>query len=123
MSQRNCNRTKEKVSKPSKRIVLPIDMEEYQAVVKEPTLFRTWVDQNKARWPELFPENIAKGYTLHSKHTSTKMPEIVLRRIELKENADVFTIAPSGVMPYMTSYTDDVEKALFLLRFCIPPCP
>jgi len=120
MPQRNCNSTKEKVSKPSKRIVLPIDMEDYQEVVNEPTLFRTWVDHNIACWPELFPKNIAKGYTLHARYTSTKMPEIVLRRIALKENEEVFTIAPSGVMPYMTSYTDDVEKALFLLRFGVP---
>jgi hypothetical protein len=120
MPQRNCNRTKAKVSKPSKRIVLPIDMEAYQEVVKEPKLFRAWVDQNVASWPELFPANIAQGYVLHSRSTSTKMPEIVLRRIELKENKEVFTIAPSGVMPYMTSYTDAVEKALFLLRFGVP---
>jgi hypothetical protein len=120
MPQRNCNRTKEKVSKPSKRIVLPIVMGEYQEVAKEPALFRAWVDQNVASWPELFPANIAKGYVLHSRYTSSKMPEIVLRRVELKENGDVFTIAPSGVLPYMTSYTDDVEKALFLLRFGVP---
>ena len=48
------------------------------------------------------------------------MSEILLRRIALKENGQVFTIAPSCVMPYMTSYTDDVEKALFLLRFGVP---
>ena len=120
MPQRNCNRIKEKVSKPSKRIILPIDMEEYQDIVKEPQLFRAWVDQNIANWSELFPSNIGQGYVLHSQYTSAKMPEIVLRRIELKENKAVYTIAPSGVLPYMTGYTDDVEKALFLLRFGVP---
>lgn len=120
MPPRNCNRNKEKVSQPSKRIILPIEMEEYQGVVKEPKLFRAWVDQNVAKWPELFPSEITQGYDLHSKYASKKMPEIVLRRIELKENEAVFTIAPSGVMPYMTGYTDDVEKALFLLRFGVP---
>jgi hypothetical protein len=120
MPQRNCNRRKEKVSKPSKRIILPIDMADYQAVVKEPKLFRAWVDQNIANYPELFPSEIGKGYVLHSMYPSAKLPEIVLRRIALKGSKDVFTIAPSGVMPYMTSYTDDVEKALFLLRFGVP---
>ena len=120
MPQRKYIKTKEKVSKPSKRIILPIDMEEYQEVVKEAKLFRAWVDQNIACWSELFPANITNGYVLHSMYTSVKMPGIVLRRIELKENKEVFTIAPSGVMPYMTSYTDDVEKALFLLRFGVP---
>jgi hypothetical protein len=51
---------------------------------------------------------------------SKKMPEIILRRIELKKDGDVYTIVPSGVMPYMTGYTDDVEKALFLLQFGVP---
>lgn len=120
MPQQNCTRTKEKVSRRSKRIVLPIDMEEYQEVVKEPELFRAWIDQSIARWRELFPSNIEKGYELHSRYNSKKMPEIVIRRIKLKENDDVFSIAPSGVMPYMTGYTDDVEKGLFLLRFGVP---
>ena len=32
----------------------------------------------------------------------------------------VLTIASSDVMPYMTGFTDDVEKALFLRRFGVP---
>jgi hypothetical protein len=120
MPPRNCNRNKEKVSKPSKRIILPIEMETYKEIVKEPELFREWVDQHIASWPELFPSEIGQGYDLHSKYGSKKMPEIVLRRIEMKKNEDVYTIAPSGVMPYMTGYTDDVEKALFLLQFGVP---
>jgi hypothetical protein len=37
-----------------------------------------------------------------------------------KGQAQVFTIAPSSVMPYMTAYTNEVEKALFLRRFGVP---
>lgn len=120
MPQRKYIKTKEKVSTPSKRIVLPIEMERYLKIVEEPTLFREWVDENAACFSELFPAEIAKGYVLHDMRVSSKMPEIALRRIALKESKEVFTIAPSGVMPYMTSYTDDVEKALFLLRFGVP---
>jgi len=48
-----------------------------------------------------------------------------LRRIRLKAHdsagkQQVFTIAPSGVMPYWTGYTDEVEKAMFLRRFDVP---
>jgi hypothetical protein len=32
----------------------------------------------------------------------------------------VFTIAPSGLMPYGVGLTDDLEKALFLRRFDVP---
>ena len=120
MSQQENTKAKEKVSKPSKRIVLAIELEKYKEIVKEPKEFRRWLDEHIACAPELFPADIGKGYVLHSIRNSRKMPEIALRRIELKESKEVFTIAPSGVMPYMTSYTDDVEKALFLLRFGVP---
>ncbi len=120
MPQRKYNKTKEKVSKPSKRITLAIELEEYKKIVKVPKEFRAWLDKHITCSPELFPANIENGYILHSIRNSRKMPKITLRRIELKENRAIFTIAPSGVMPYMTSYTDDVEKALFLLRFGVP---
>ena len=120
MPQRKYTKTKEQVSKPSKRITLAIDVEEYKEIVTDAKAFRTWVDENIARFPELFPAEIAEGYGLHSRRDSVKLPEITLRRIELKASQEVFTIAPSGVMPYMTSYTDDVEKGLFLLRFGVP---
>ena len=120
MPQRKCTRTKEKVSKASKRIVLPIEMERYKEIVKSPKAFRKWIDEEIACSPELFPADIENGYVFHDKRTSAKMPGIILRRIELKQDSQVFTIAPSGVMPYMTSYTDDVEKALFLMQFGVP---
>ena len=120
MPQRNCNRIKEKISKPTKRIVLAIDLETYKEIVKEPEAFRNWVDENIACYPELFPSEITSGYDLHSKRTSRKLSGMTLRRIKMRASREVFTIAPSGVMPYMTSYTDDVEKALFLLRFGVP---
>ncbi len=47
------------------------------------------------------------------------MPGVRLRRIEL-HTGSVFTIRPSFVMPYMTGYTDDVEKPLFLRRWGVP---
>jgi hypothetical protein len=120
MPPRDYIKTKEKVSKPSKRIVLASDLNMYKEIVKVPEEFRAWVDENIARYPELFPSEIVNGYDLHSMRTSRKLPDVKLRRIRLKSNQEVFSIAPSGVMPYMTSYTDDVEKALFLLRFGVP---
>lgn len=77
------------------------------------------------RHPELFPAVIEDGYTLHDMRSSGKMSDIRLRRIKLKAcdgqgKALVFTIAPSAVMPYMTGYTDEVEKPLFLRRFGVP---
>jgi hypothetical protein len=56
---------------------------------------------------------------------SVKMPDVRLRRICLdvpdeQGRAQVYTIAPSFVLPYMVGYADDVEKALFLRRFGVP---
>lgn len=51
------------------------------------------------------------------------MPEIRLRRIKVKsvdQGEEVFSIAPAFVMPYMTGYIDEIEKALFLRRFGVP---
>ena len=120
MPQRNYNKTKEKVSQPSKRIVLASDLERYTEIVQTPDAFRSWVDENIARHPELFPAEIVQGYDLHSIRSSRKLPDLSLRRIKLKSSQEVFSIAPSSIMPYMTGYTDDVEKALFLLRFGVP---
>jgi hypothetical protein len=78
------------------------------------------------QYPELFPPDIGAGYLLHDiLPVSIKLPEVRLRRIRLCQDdaagqAQVFTIAPSQVLPYMTGYTDDVEKALFLRRFGVP---
>jgi hypothetical protein len=104
---------------------LPITLEEYQKIVLDPGAFRTWVDQMITAHPELFPSEIKKGYTLHDMRTSKKLPGINLRRICLKVpsvtgKAPTFTVVPSGVLPYLAGYTDDVEKAMFLMRFGVP---
>ena len=74
MPPRNYIKTKEKVSKPSKRIVLASDLERYKEIVDDPETFRGWVDENIARYPELFPSEIVNGYDLHSTHPSRKLP-------------------------------------------------
>jgi len=53
------------------------------------------------------------------------MEGLLLRRISLKVRdsagkEQVFTIAPSGVLPYFACLTDVVEKALFLRRLDVP---
>ena len=125
MPQRNCTKEKNEIAKTIKRITLPIEMEKYKRIVNNPKAFRLWLDDMITAYPPLFPALINQGYTLHDERQSKKMPTVPLRRIKLKApNAQgknpVFTIAPSGVMPYMTGYTDDIEKALFLRRFSVP---
>lgn len=77
-----------------------------------------------AQHPELFPATIQQGYQLHDRlPPSKKMPDLRFRRIKVttaEGQEEVFSVAPSFVMPYLTGYTDEVEKALFLRRFGVP---
>lgn len=126
MPQRKYSKKRCKVTKVSKRIILPIELSEYNELSQDASAFRAWLDTMIATYPELFPEEIEIGYTLHDiLPPSVKMPAVRLRRIRLKERdqqgrVQVFSIGPSEVMPYMTGYTDQVEKGLFLRRFGVP---
>ena len=125
MPQRQCTKEKAILASPVKRITLPMSMEKYREIVDDCGLYRNWVDQMIVEHPELFPKAIGFGYTLHDDRTSGKLEDVRLRRISLKVldeagKKQVFTIAPSGVMPYFVGYTDEVEKALFLRRFFVP---
>ncbi|MFZ1770590.1 MAG: hypothetical protein WAU00_15395 [Caldilinea sp.] len=88
--------------------------------------FRHWLDRMVAEYPRLFPAEIEQGYRLHDTlPASSKLPNVCFRRIKLKAaneagRQQVLTIGSSEVMPYMTGYTDEVEKALFLRRFGVP---
>ena len=126
MPQRKYSKTRTQVAKPSKRIILPIGLKQYNDMLNDSAAFRKWLDQMIAQYPELFPADIKAGYRLHDLlPTSVKLPAVQLRRIRLYQDdaagqAQVFTIAPSEVLPYMTGSTDEVEKALFLRRFGVP---
>jgi len=125
MPHRECTKTQTIVARLHRRITLPIDQEKYDEIVEDCHAYREWLDEMILGHPELFPKNIAKGYTLHDGRASGKMDGVRLRRICLKTcdaegKKQVFTIAPSSVMPYFVGLTDDIEKALFLRRFDVP---
>ena len=125
MPQRNCNKEKQLIAKPSKRVILPLPQTIYTRVIDDPQTCRDYLDTMIAECPELFPPDIQAGYTWHDILSSIKMPEIRIRRLKLKcpdidGKHQVLTIAPSFVMPYMTGYTDEIEKALFLRGFGVP---
>jgi hypothetical protein len=122
MPQREYSKEQSKVSKANPRVILPIGYGEYQDMAAEARRFRHWLDEMTAAYPELFPGEIGAGYTLHDfLPASVKQPGVRFRRIKLKGGEQqVVTICSSDVMPYMTGYTDEVEKALFLRRFGVP---
>jgi len=118
--KRKCNPELQLIAKPSRRIVLPIEPEAYTQQVQDRHAFRRWVNTMYEQYPELFPDEFSEGYHLHDLRPSKKMPEVSTRRIRLKETDIIYRIVPSFVLPYMTGYAADVEKALFLRRFGVP---
>jgi hypothetical protein len=118
--QRKCSQQEQLAAKPSRRIVLPIDRAEYLDIVQDARAFRAWVDANYQQYPELFPDEMTEGYSLHDFRSSRKLPEVCVRRIRLNCNGRVYRIVPGFVLPYMTGYAEKVEKALFLRRFGVP---
>jgi hypothetical protein len=125
MPQRKFTKIQTEVARPHKRITLPIEMEKYREIVKDSQAYRAWLDEMIVQYPALFPEDIGDGYSLHDERSSAKLEDVRLRRICLKTRdgagkKQVFTIAPSGMMPYFVGWTDEIEKAMFLRRFDVP---
>ena len=125
MPQRNCSKEKQIIAKTSKRIILPINKEAHNRMMNNHQDYRDYLDIMMIECPKLFPPDIQAGYIWHDVLYSKKMPDVQLRRIKLKQpDADgkvqVFTIAPSFVMPYMAGYTDEVADVLFLRGFGVP---
>lgn len=126
MPQRQYSKERVEVTNANKRIILPIPLLEYQEKAQAWRSFRSWLDGMIEKYPELFPAGIEQGYMLHDiLPVSSKLPEVQVRRIKLKQvdsegKAQVVSIVSSDVMPYMTGYTNEVEKALFLRRFGVP---
>ena len=89
-------------------------------IINDEKTFRDYLDMMIDLHPELFPQDIPAGYHLHGlSPISKKMPGVRTRRIKLKSKDEsgrkqVFTVAPSFVMPYRTGYTNAIEKALYL---------
>ncbi len=93
------------------------DRNRYIDIIKYPNEFRALIDFIAKQWPELFPPEIDQGYLMKDIRFSKKL-SISVRRIEI--SGIIYTVRPSFVMPYMTGFTDDVEKGLFLRKFDVP---
>jgi hypothetical protein len=112
---------KRKKPRGAKTVRIPITREAYDLFVDDIHLARTQLDQQIVLHPELFPEAIKYGYKFNGfTEPSKKLDGLRRRRIELTADREGYTIAPSFVMPYMTAYTSDVDKALLLVCFGVP---
>lgn len=78
------------------------------------------LDALYAAFPELFPDAFPCGYAFFGYTEASIKQQLLCRRIRLEQGRTVFTIAPAFVMPYMTGQTQDLDHALFLMRFHVP---
>ena len=80
------------------------------------------IDQQVEVHPELFPEEISKGYKLNGwTAPSKKMEGKQFRRIRMHKGTQLaYTVMPCDILPYLTRTVSEVEKALFLKTFGVP---
>ena len=113
--RRRNQKEKQAKKRKNKRICIPISEREYQAIYKDTKEFRKYLNLCQAKHPELFPQEISEGYKfIGFCPESKKMPDVKIRRIKLKNDKAPYQVVPSFVMPYMTGYVKDIEKALYL---------
>ena len=98
-------------------ICVPFCKKRYAYQVECPQRYRHQLDDIIYKYPENFPFEIRNGYQMKDSYVSKKL-KIRIRRIKIAGKN--YTVRPSFVMPYLTAFTDDVKRALFLSKFDVP---
>lgn len=97
-----------------KTICLPIeDGIDYDALVKNRDAYRDYLNEQIAKHPELFPEEIETGYRFHGMVESSRQ-QLTTRRIYLPHTQSAYQLRPDFVMPYMSERVEVADKALYL---------
>ncbi len=99
---------------------LPIAETDYEQFISDPKSARSTLDRLYQQHRELFPPEWSQGYALYGLTTESKKQSLLCRRVRLNAEKTVWTVAPVFVMPYGSGRTEEVEKALFLMRFHVP---
>jgi hypothetical protein len=101
-------------------IRLPLAESEYDRFLSDRAYANARLDELYEDFPEVFPDAFPWGDALDGFTEPFIKQEIRCRRIRLDQGQTVFAIAPAFVMPYMTGQTQEVDDALFLMRFQVP---
>ena len=92
----------------------------YDAIWSDPAKVRSMLLQNIVANPELFPPNIAEGFSLTGMlPESSKQPGVRLRQLVTRDNTKWY-LRPSFVTPYMTAQTQDLDGPLLLISLGVP---
>jgi hypothetical protein len=109
-----------RLKKGYRTIRLPLAESEYERFLSDRVYAKTRLDALYEDFPALFPDAFPWGYALYGFTEPSIKQEICCRRIRLDQGQNVFSIAPACIMPSMTGRTQDVDDALFLMRFHVP---
>lgn len=103
----------------NRTIIIEIPENGYEQFIQGIDHAKKVIELHIAQYPELFPSGIAPtNYIFNGLTRKSEKMQIQMRRIKFKNIT--YQIQPSFILPYMRGNTDDVEKALFLLRFSVP---
>jgi hypothetical protein len=106
--------------KGSRTIRLPLTESEYDRFLTDQAYAQARLEELYKDCPELFPDAFPWGYAFFGFTEPSIKQHLRCRRIRLEQGRTVFTVAPAFVMPYMSGRTEEVGKALLLMRFHVP---
>ena len=101
----------------NRTIVIFIEQETHEKCITDFMVFREAVDDNLARFPELFHPEISFDYRMKDKRWSKKLL-IWIRRFEI--GSTDYTIRPSFVSSYLTGITADIKKGCSFVNLTYP---
>src|SRR6266849_5292681 len=109
-------------TKGYRTIRLPLAEHEYERFLTDRPYAKARLQELYEDYPELFPEAFPWGHALYGFTDPSSKQHLRCRRLRLNETKEVFTVAPAFVMPYRSGRVEEVEKALFLMRFIGTGC-
>ena len=101
----------------NKTIVLPFTQENYSDILEDRHAYQSFLQEQMAAHPELFPEKISAGWSFYGFTSPSQKQGLQMRRIQTHADKQVWQIRPSFVMPYMTCDTQTADDILFLAKW------
>ena len=101
----------------NRTICIPFDEDLYNNIVRDAPKFRQYVEMIFLDEPQLFPQEMSKGFQLKEIRPSIKAC-LSIRRILVRGTS--YSIRPSFMTPYLTARVRDVEDPLLLRKYGVP---
>lgn len=104
-------------------IILPIGKKKYYQIIDNKLLYRKKIDSLIEQYPEIFPSNIASGYSFSGYSKNTLKLLVPRRLIRIKQSLNSyedFLLHPCFVLPYLKGFTKKIAGGLILRKYNVP---